>query len=282
MRYNVSILTPADGSCFWRCFEDPALAVYQALNDKGHDVVSTVACILPDRHNVLLGWHNVEPGTAGAGWNAGIRWTAYQLEQLHKADVRMKQPVPWDTLELADAVWDYDEGNIEILKDRGIDAVHVPIGYRPEVRTRRDDAPEKDIDVLMFGCLRTRRKYIRDALAGQCNLQFIGTTSPLYGAELADVVDRAKVVVNVHYDGPDDYQEQARITPLLSQGACVASEASVRNYYGHGIAEAPLDGLVDLVLGLVADDDRRQRQADAGYDVIRAMPMEVPVAHCPG
>ena len=266
MKYRIAVIKPDDGTDFWRAFEDPANALCLALADAGHDV-SVGHTTFPDSKNILIGWNQLKEGEHRAVGDCII----WQLEQLDGYDERGFRPMQLDILKNASEIWDYDPANIEWLKGKGIDAVHFPVGYRPEIRELSTEP--RDVDVLIYGIMTERRSKILEAVSKECSYVYIDVHNPRYGSELAPLVARAKVVINIHAHS-SEIQEQVRITPVLSQGVAVVSEPSSMNHYGDGIIEA--EDVAQATIELVKDGWREQGMR--GYEKIRSMPMVAPGA----
>lgn len=266
MKYRIAVIKPDDGTDFWRCFEDPANALCLALAEAGHEV-SVGHTLLPDSKNIVIGWHSLKAGEHEKVSDCII----WQLEQLNGWEERFNKPMHLDILKSASEIWDYDPANIDWLKDKGVDATHFPIGYRPEIRELSTDP--RDVDVLIYGIMTVRRRDIMSIIEKECRYVYISVDNPRYSAELAPIVARSKVVINIHAHD-SNLQEQVRITPVLSQGVAVVSDPSSTNHYGDGILEA--DDIAQATIDLVKGGWREQGML--GYDKIRSMPMVVPGA----
>jgi hypothetical protein len=275
VRYHIVILRPTDGTQFWRCFEDPARLLFLTLRERGHEV-TTGNTPVRDALNILLGWNQMQEGAGRDGNEQGFRWIIWQLEQLHAWEQRFPYPPPWDMLELADAVWDYDKANIELLASRGIKAEHVPMGYHPELRSPFASSV-KSVDALFFGTMSAYRREILNKLSALCNLHIIGHKARMYCAEMIPAVGAARLVLSLHQDRYAYLQEQVRITPLLCQGTCVVAEQSAENYYGTGIVEVSRRELISTVLDLLKDDGRIEAQSRSGLECIRRRPFDPPI-----
>jgi GR25 family glycosyltransferase involved in LPS biosynthesis len=136
------------------------------------------------------------------------------------------------------AIFDYSLENIDYLLKNGSafkTIFHLPIRPTDLGRTRKT----RDIDVLFYGALgKSRRHEILRAPGKHHNIRI---ESNLFGAELTDLLDRAKVVVNIHfYEGA--LLETTRIAQALSHGARVVSEVAEDQH-----RNAYYEGLVDFV-----------------------------------
>lgn len=120
------------------------------------------------------------------------------------------------------AVFDYSLDNIDYLLKNGTSfksVFYLPIHPTELKRPVR----ERDIDVLFYGALAKSRR--RAILAELGKHHKIRIENNLFGAELEDLLDRTKVVVNIHYyEGA--LLETTRIAQVLSHGAQVVSEVA--------------------------------------------------------
>lgn len=161
----------------------------------------------------------------------------YQLEQLLAGSM-------WDTsgrikfLQECDEVWDYDQGNIDYLTSKYnlSPTLHplVNMDSLKDIDTLNIDA--HDIDILFYGHLSDRRKTIVNRLKIDLPSVKIVIRSDLWGDELKSYIQRAKIVLNLHYFN-QNRQEQARMFYLVSNNKCVVSEYSSINYFGDKIIE---------------------------------------------
>lgn len=128
------------------------------------------------------------------------------------------------------AILDYSIDNIRSLIDRGLPSRQV--FFLPLIPYRSVDgaAADKDIDVLFYGALSSRRrKEYLNALSGRFNVR---VESNLFGEDLRRIISRSKVVVNIHhYEGA--ILETTRILESVMYGARVVSETSKDQVY-HG------------------------------------------------
>jgi hypothetical protein len=137
-----------------------------------------------------------------------------------------------DRLRRCQAVLDYSRVNIEYLQDHGIEfhrCFWVPVGgisgYRALVRNseRGASAVAAPIDVLFYGDASSPRR--RRALAALREHWNVRVATEVFGAPLHELIERARVVVNIHYD-ERALLETTRIYECLSLGATVVSEVS--------------------------------------------------------
>lgn len=151
-------------------------------------------------------------------------------------------------LENSLAVLDYSLDNIEALTKRGIPSKQ--IYFMPVRPLRRGGQPrtERDIDVLFYGAIgSTRRGEYINALSSRVNLRVESNT---FGPALRDILDRTKIVVNIHFY-ENALLETTRISEALSHGAHVVSEDAVDQtdhaFYGDLVKFVPRNEVEQFV-----------------------------------
>jgi len=178
-------------------------------------------------------------------------YIAYQFEQTMTS--------PWFTehylglLRGARQVWDYAPANLDWLKSHGglNHLVWVPLGHTLVDSSPLTGSPigpnreaivadkDKDIDVTFFGAVHPRRAAICHALIRSgCRVHW---TANVWGTERDRLVDRSKIVLNLHFYTPG-ILETPRLCYLLGRGAFVVSERDERP--GNEALNKPFDGCV--------------------------------------
>lgn len=118
------------------------------------------------------------------------------------------------------AIFDYAIDNVSALVERGVpwkQIYFVPI--RPVKLARCTQT--QDIDVLFYGDISSpRRQRFLNALKKKFDVTIVSNT---FGGELATLIERSKVVCNIHFY-EDAILETTRIAESLSRGARVVSE----------------------------------------------------------
>ncbi len=143
---------------------------------------------------------------------------------------------------------------------------YVPLGFIPELLTVPPS--EKDIDVLFFGSPSPRRAKVLDRLFARGLVCYSPTA--VYGAERSAIIDRAKVVLNIHYYTDPPYLESSRVIPALHRGACVLSEASI----GLPVcAQVPYDRLVDEAEKICRSPALRETLVASSLRALKKPPM---------
>ena len=124
-------------------------------------------------------------------------------------------------------VWDYSTINVQILKEQGIEAKHVPLEspkwYIDKLKLWRDKI---EFDVGFCGTMNKRRKMVFDKIKeGGRTVQIV----PHYGDERDKRLAKCRILINIHYDESYNVFESARCEPWLQLGVIVISETSLDN-----------------------------------------------------
>jgi len=233
-------------------FREILFLLRNSLRDLGHTVEIVPNQLHPVKTNILIGYHLLQWGE----YLAKVDYIPFQFEQLDTKEGWFSDTI-LAILKGASQVWDYSSINIEFLRQQGVTAQHVPIGYHPDLAVV-PKAEEKDIDVLFYGSVNDRRKELMERLARKCNAQFIAGA---FAQERDELIARSKIVLNLHY-----YQtkimESVRIAHLLNNGVFVISEDSADDAFpGVDLITAPYDEIEELCLEYLAAPERIAAQA---------------------
>ena len=151
-------------------------------------------------------------------------------------------------------IWDYSSINVSILKENGIDAVHIPLTspkwYIDRLREYRN-LTERIWDVGFSGGMTPRReKIINELLSIGISVNIV----TLFGCDRDFELSKCKIILNIH--AGDDYliYESARCEPWLKLGVVVVSEASLDD--DPRCVSASYDTLVSTVSSEVSNWNR--------------------------
>ena len=158
----------------------------------------------------------------------------YQLEQLDESVPRWTTDEYFSRLGQFNEIWEYDSGNVEFLKSRGIAVRYKPLQYAETLELANPYA-FKDIDVLFVGSINDRRKAILDKIR-KLGINLLVVSSSQSPELIYNYISRAKIILNLHYY-PCNIQEQCRILPLVVNNKYVLSEPSRKNYFEGFITE---------------------------------------------
>src|ERR1019366_10105879 len=142
-----------EGHIHSHALDEVAETVNYGLQHLGHDSVLD-GYEDQERRQIIIGAHLLGDQLASAPPGTII----YNLEQTDAPWVPQYAPLFRDF-----TLWDYSARNIEFWAQRDIKAIHVPIGYVPEM-TRIIADPPRDIDVLFYGFPNPRRETIIEEL----------------------------------------------------------------------------------------------------------------------
>jgi hypothetical protein len=194
-----------------------------------------------------------------------IQWakgnTVYNLEPLTLEKGLCEHTI--STL-IGNKVFDFDKTNVEVLESFSVDAQWRPFILNDGMLNWVGEyGPDRDIDVLHIGGIFPRRKSVIDQIKENSALNFMQVFG-IYGEEATALMKRAKVVINIHRDGPSQAQEQLRIAWAIACGCTVVSETSIKpSIPNHIIIESDLSGLCDATAKAVkewsfADSEKRK------------------------
>lgn len=160
-------------------------------------------------------------------------------------------------------VWDSSLSNIALLREHGIEAKHVPIGYSDTYLF--DMAVPTDIDVLFYGSMSDRRNVVIDQLVRR-GLNVV-TLFGVFGEELQSYIRRSRLVLDVGYYVTSHPVNQVKLAPLWSNNASVLSETPTAD--GEGFAEFMVhcgyENLVDEAVYLLRNTDKRIDVSDRAH-----------------
>jgi hypothetical protein len=175
----------------------------------------------------------------------------------------------------AGAVLDINHRAVRAYQDAGVPAGHLQLGYS-QAWDKREDVPERDIDVLFIGRATKRRELALALYADvleRFNCQFIlsDNRTPnsdeglnfVTGEGKLRLLARSKVLLNVH--GEDEpYFEWLRAAEAISSGCVVVTEHSTDMEPlrpGVDLIAASYESLGLLTAGIIDDRERRARMA---------------------
>lgn len=256
------VLVQPDGYAHAAAFSEVVESVVYGLGALGASVtVGTNRLVWPGPQPVFFGANLLTPQEAA---QLPASCIIYNLEQIEQGSAWCSSSY----LELCQRaqVWDYSGRNIMALARHGVRrAVHVPIGYVPEL-TRIEPAAEEDIDVLFYGSMNPRRQAALSALAG-AGLK-VHSVFGVYGAERDALIARSKVVLNLHFYETSIF-ELVRVSYLLANRKAVVAECHNGTEIDADMADAvrlaPYHELVNACLHLVGDPTARAELAERGF-----------------
>lgn len=278
--FAVVVVKP-EGYIHAEAFRPVQQMLVQALGELGHDAIAADSYHEPPRRNIVLGVNLIErygilPPAGSILYNLeqcdkSSTWMNAGTVSLFKADslvIRGERITADSMYEL----WDYSAQNVEWWK-RSV-AIHdvklVEIGYvKPTQPTKYLAEEERDIDVLFYGSVNERRARVLDDLHAR-GLK-VEALFGVYGDELERYIERAKVVLNMHFYDAQIF-EIVRVSHLLRHGRFVVSEWGGLCRAFEGIELAPYENLADVCAEMVKRPEHRARAAQIGKHIFQEMP----------
>ena len=117
-------------------------------------------------------------------------------------------------------IFDYSLFNIENLIKRGFDIsriFYIPVDFK-EYKVRK--MQERSTDILFYGALNSHRNQLLGNLSSKFNIKIL---IDVYGEQLKQELNNAKIVINIHYY-KNSILETTRIYEAISNGCIVVSE----------------------------------------------------------
>ncbi len=289
MIQHILVVSPHHEYIHSQSFYEIALSFSQALKSLGHAAEVTIDPSAIFGKTLVFGAHLLPKYN---GTIEGGEYLIFNTEQYSPES-------PWFSKEYIDIlkryeVWDYSHNNIADLKEHGIEAKFCEIGYSPCLSNIRlgksatvtggNTAPLKvewvnnpsignavpEFDVLFYGSINERRQKIIDALKAE-GIQVVPLVG--YGAYRDKYINRAKIVLNIHYYGSAIF-EIFRVAHLLANQKCVVSESGkeyeLEEPYMSAVGLVSYDQIVTECRELLADDELRETKAKVGFDSIKS------------
>jgi hypothetical protein len=262
--YQIVLVQP-EKFVFTEAFREVIECLQFAFNALAIPCTFATNAINIDATPIVFGAHHLSPDIARQLPPQSI---IYNLEQLRPGYPWFSEPY-LRTLG-GFRVWDSHQQNIAVLEQHGIHhAVHVPIGYMPQM-TRIALQPE-DVDILFYGVFTHHRSQVLKALAREG--MHLTALNGVFGKQRDEWIARAKLVLNLR-QRPGGFFETPRVAYLLANKKAVVSEIDSTQTaecdFADGIAAAPAGDIPALCRSLLADADARQRLAERGFAAISA------------
>lgn len=262
MRINLVRLVPENDIIRGRVFDDAVLPFYYALRRLGHQVDMANNRLDPAALSLVFG-ANVDPAQ---GWlHRGPRCVIVNLEQLRLDSANWGRDEVYLDLLAKNEVWDYSAGNIEFLKNKGIEAGFFKFGYVPEMSRLAAGGPG-GIDALFYGALNERRLLVMEEL-GRAGIK-VKWLNDVYGPERERAIYNSKIVLNIH-SGRQANLEVIRLGYLWANRQAVVSELNGDTEHYPELAQAcaffPYERLVEGAAAIFGDAKKLRDQAEAGF-----------------
>jgi glycosyltransferase involved in cell wall biosynthesis len=159
----------------------------------------------------------------------------------------------------------------EFLREHGISANHVPIGWSPHAHDHYEGWP-KDIDALFLGNTSRaprRRRYLRKLKKEFTPLLVKGSwrDPECWGEKRKELLNRTKIFINIHRH-PNEF-EGFRLLQGMANKALVISEPIYKPApYEPGIhfVSVPIDRMANSIRHYLENPEEREKIANAGYE----------------
>ena len=169
--------------------------------------------------------------------------------------------------------WDYSQYNLDYLsKTINIKGKLFQIGYQKELN-RINHNIDKNIDVLFYGSINTRREHIINKLKDRkINVK---TLFGVYGKERDDLIAQSKLILNMHmYDSK--IFEIVRVFYLLSNSIPVISEVGSDTKFNNDfldlICKSTYENIEKNIIYLLENDKKRIELGENGLNAIKKFP----------
>jgi hypothetical protein len=216
-QYRVCLIVPK-GYPHASCFVETAMLLKYSITSLGMECDIALNSAAPDRTTIVLGYHL--PGAIQL--LEGCRYIPYQLEQFSQSQGTWNEQVT-AVLRGAVQIWDYSHDNIAFLQQHGLDAKYLPLGYHPCLE-RITPAPNKDIDVLLYGSSNPRREAVLHDLRSTNDIS-VKHLFGVYGQERDVWISRSRIILNVHFYETKLF-ESVRVSYLVNNRCFVLCETS--------------------------------------------------------
>ena len=169
--------------------------------------------------------------------------------------------------------WDYSQYNLDYLsKTINIKGKLFQIGYQKELN-RINHNIDKNIDVLFYGSINTRREHIINKLKDRkINVK---TLFGVYGKERDDLIAKSKLILNMHmYDSK--IFEIVRVFYLLSNSIPVISEVGSDTKFNNDfldlVCKSTYENIEKNIIYLLENDKKRIELGENGLNAIKKFP----------
>ena len=252
-------------------FDDVLLPLKYAFAHLGYEVEIRVNSFNPHSRNICLGanydpeqkWIKLPPQTI-----------VMNLEQLEAEGYPWLKDGQYFDLLARHETWDFSRRNLDYLRGKGIEGRFLPIGYVPEM-TRLEPCPAPVHDVLFYGSMTPRRRYILDELEKR-GLK-VNRLAKAYGQKRDQAIFSAKVFLNIHHSLPASL-EIVRLGYVLANKRAVVSELAPDTYHYPELAGAcafrEYEQLVEAVAELAADESECRKQAERGFEAFSGLRLD--------
>ncbi len=270
MRFNICVTKP-ENYVHSYAFMELSELIYFSLKEIGFDVTFGFNRIESDARNIIIGCHLLDPKYMNEVPKSSI---VLNTEQIYADKIEWNKNIfSWvQNFE----VWDYNERNIEKLLSLGVENPKIlKIGYQSQL-AKIIKSETKDVDVLFYGSINERRKFIIDQLL--LHGLKVKILFGVYGKERDDWIGRSHIVLNHHFYDSQIF-EIVRVFYLMTNSVAVVGEVNDTTYIDEmcreGVYGAKYEDLVTACLHIVKNKAIRDKLANNGFNSIFKHPQKV-------
>lgn len=263
--FPVNLMTPPRSwSPFIAVFDDVIHLVTAGLESLGCTVVHTEGTLLLDMPRIVLA-----PSLSTLASLQGMPTDTifYNWEQLSASQEHVTPEVR-DFLATR-ILWDYSQSNIALWESMGARCVsYVPFAFHESLVDRSMTTGAPQWDILFYGTFNSRRERILHEIAD------LGVSIRVlrfaFGAERAQHIAQARMVLSLHAFDGHCVLEQARVGPLWASGVPVLSEVDDRTDVPFGAREWALHARAEAIPAVAAQLLRQPAELAASAQRCRA------------
>ncbi len=267
---NISLIKPKNYIHSYAFLELGEL-IYYSLKDLGLKAQLAWNLIEKDSKNILIGAHLLDQNFISQVPKNSV---ILNTEQIYSDTTSWNKNIFWwgENFE----VWDYSKRNIEKWSELGNNRVKLlNIGYQKEL-SRLDKFKNKDVDILFYGSMNSRRKEVISKLEG--NGLKVKCLFGVYGKERDEWIERSKIVLNHHFYNSQIF-EIVRVFYLLTNSIAVIGEVNETTFidplFKNGIFSSKYDELVNSCLEVINNDLLRQEIEHKAFSSISQFPQKI-------
>ena len=227
----------------------------------------------PQIKNIIFGAHLLTDDLINSVPNNSIIFNTEQIGSLNLNKKWINRIIKLTKRNIE--LWDYSDFNLQFMyNETKIKGKLFEIGYQQELN-RISLSKSPDVDVLFYGAINERRKYIIDKLVE--NKIKVKCLFGVYGENRDKWIANSKLVLNMHmYDSK--VFEIIRVFYLMTNSVPVVSEyeknTKINNNYLNGFKASSYDGLVKNIINLIENKIARRELGNKGSALIKKYPQE--------
>ena len=227
----------------------------------------------PQIKNIIFGAHLLTDDLINSVPNNSIIFNTEQIGSLNLNKKWINRIIKLTKRNIE--LWDYSDFNLQFMyNETKIKGKLFEIGYQQELN-RISLSKSPDVDVLFYGAINERRKYIIDKLVE--NKIKVKCLFGVYGENRDKWIANSKLVLNMHmYDSK--VFEIIRVFYLMTNSVPVVSEyeknTKTNNNYLNGFKASSYDGLVKNIINLIENKIARRELGNKGSALIKKYPQE--------